>query len=758
MQSKAKRAILTAGLIAAAAWTGSIGAQEAEAGKTVPSMLDRLGISQSVETYIPGLDGAQSTVSWTLGGTFQLAYSIFPKVDLLGRVGVQALQMRTNESLLYIGGSAGVGYSFSFADRFSIRASAFGGLGQIPDTNTTDNETNSYGMYELGARLVADMRISSAFILGLSVGFQRLATPSFNFIDALSTGIVLRLLPSELGNDGASVTLLKIDTQTIFPVLRSWYGNEPLGTVEIRNDEDGPIRDIKVSFYAPEYMGSPRIGGELPLLRPGETATVPLYAIFDERVLQLTQNVRTSGEIAVEYRFYGTRRIHSEAIEVRLHHRNAMTWEDDRKAAAFVSPTDPAALWFSRYASSIVRDRMRADLPANLQYALGIFEALRLHGVNYVIDPNSAYVEMASNAASVDYLQYPGETLMYRGGDCDDLSILFCSLLESAGISTAFITIPGHIYMAFDVGITEQQATEQFFDPGLLFIKDGKVWAPIEITMVREGFVKAWRIGAKQWLDNNASGTADLFPMRSNWLRYPSTGIQDAAARFELPAESDSMVAFDDAVDRFIIRELGPSMQHYETELTTNRSPEVLNAYGIVLAKAGLLDQAWERFTEAAEQEYGWSWNNLANIAFARKDYELAYSYYDWAESLLPEDPVAVMGKARAAYELDRYSESAVLYESITASAPLLTDRFAYLASVFTGTGRAFSLADRLSGTIWSQPGLSFLRPFEFEAAPAPALVETPEVEAPEEIITEAAELVLVPVPPEPEPEPEPEP
>ncbi|MBU0955638.1 MAG: hypothetical protein KKI09_09445, partial [Spirochaetes bacterium] len=103
MQSKAKRAILTAGLIAAAAWTGSIGAQEAEAGKTVPSMLDRLGISQSVETYIPGLDGAQSTVSWTLGGTFQLAYSIFPKVDLLGRVGVQALQMRTNESLLYIG-------------------------------------------------------------------------------------------------------------------------------------------------------------------------------------------------------------------------------------------------------------------------------------------------------------------------------------------------------------------------------------------------------------------------------------------------------------------------------------------------------------------------------------------------------------------------------------------------------------------------------------------------------------------------------
>jgi transglutaminase-like putative cysteine protease len=36
---------------------------------------------------------------------------------------------------------------------------------------------------------------------------------------------------------------------------------------------------------------------------------------------------------------------------------------------------------------------------------------------------------------------------MYRAGDCDDLSILYCSLLEAIGIRTAFVTIPGHIFM-----------------------------------------------------------------------------------------------------------------------------------------------------------------------------------------------------------------------------------------------------------------------------------------------------------------------
>jgi hypothetical protein len=43
--------------------------------------------------------------------------------------------------------------------------------------------------------------------------------------------------------------------------------------------------------------------------------------------------------------------------------------------------------------------------------------------------------------------------LYYRGGDCDDLSILYCSLLEVLGLDTAFITVPGHIYAAFDTGI-----------------------------------------------------------------------------------------------------------------------------------------------------------------------------------------------------------------------------------------------------------------------------------------------------------------
>ena len=78
-----------------------------------------------------------------------------------------------------------------------------------------------------------------------------------------------------------------------------------------------------------------------------------------------------------------------------------------------------------------------------------MFQALGLSGLNYVVDPASSYAELSRNKLAVDYLKYPAETLSYGSGDCDDLSACYCALLSSVGIPTAFITVPGHIFMAF---------------------------------------------------------------------------------------------------------------------------------------------------------------------------------------------------------------------------------------------------------------------------------------------------------------------
>jgi transglutaminase-like putative cysteine protease len=143
----------------------------------------------------------------------------------------------------------------------------------------------------------------------------------------------------------------------------------------------------------------------------------------------------------------------------------------------------------------MLRSRLRPDLPPNVQYALGLFEALNSYGINYVVDPSSSYIELSENASALDSLNYPYQTLFYHGGDCDDLAILFCAMLQVLGIDTAFVTVPGHIYAAFDVGEGPRGsgAGENLIE------YDGTFWAPVEITAIAQGFSQAWRSGLRQW-------------------------------------------------------------------------------------------------------------------------------------------------------------------------------------------------------------------------------------------------------------------
>ncbi|MDR2404331.1 MAG: hypothetical protein LBD78_09925 [Spirochaetaceae bacterium] len=168
------------------------------------------------------------------------------------------------------------------------------------------------------------------------------------------------------------------------------------------------------------------------------------------------------------------------------------------------------------------------DIPRNIRYAAALFEALAAYNISDVIDPASSFVEMSEDAAALDSLNYPHQTLYYRGGDCDDLSILYCSLLEALGVDTAFVTLPGHIYLAFEPGVVPAQ--DGLWNAEGLIEQDGKWWMPVEITVPDEGFYQACRIGARQWntaLSRSRAGAEGprLYPMRESWAVYPSVTV-----------------------------------------------------------------------------------------------------------------------------------------------------------------------------------------------------------------------------------------
>ncbi|MBT3940586.1 transglutaminase domain-containing protein [Candidatus Woesearchaeota archaeon] len=55
--------------------------------------------------------------------------------------------------------------------------------------------------------------------------------------------------------------------------------------------------------------------------------------------------------------------------------------------------------------------------------------------------------EYVSDPSKFEYMKTARESLVNGGGDCDDASILLSTLLESVGISTRFVFVPGHVYV-----------------------------------------------------------------------------------------------------------------------------------------------------------------------------------------------------------------------------------------------------------------------------------------------------------------------
>jgi hypothetical protein len=358
----------------------------------------------------------------------------------------------------------------------------------------------------------------------------------------------------------------KTEQRAVFPVSYAWYEKNEMAVVKITNNEPNAITSISLSFFLERYMNRPAVFATLPELGPGESAEFPVTALFNESMLDLTENMNANAAVQIDYRSLGAKRHTDFAVRIPVYHRNAMSWDDDRRAASFVSARDPAAVLFARYTESVMRRRLRPEVPPNVQYALALFEALNLYGINYIVDPSSSYVSMSGDASALDSLTYPYQTLFYRGGDCDDLSILFCSLLEVLAIETAFVTVPGHIYMAFDTGLREAEFADS--NSSLLIEHDGRLWMPVEITVPAEGFTRAVRIGAREWtgaavaLEANKSGTAvphgaaepgRLYPMSDSWKIYPPVSVPGAGERLPaLPAEAALVRAIEDSLARFL--------------------------------------------------------------------------------------------------------------------------------------------------------------------------------------------------------------
>jgi tetratricopeptide (TPR) repeat protein len=663
----------------------------------------------------------ESSTYFSLGGGVQVGaeyrFRFFPSLFALGSLGYDLAPLKlSGQSASFPNAILGAGLQFQVTPWLVIKSYVAGGYqyGFLNNAGTTVASGNPCVIAGAGAQFP----IAESFSLEAG-GTYRYFAGSYNGIGAY-VGTAMHLLPEEIqrgAREEKRVTppikeipkplsisaISALQFNPVFAVMRKYYDNHSIGQIEVKNSNKTTIKDLTVTLLIRKYMDAPRKCAELKELKPDETKTIDLSALFNDSMLDITEETKVTAEVTCSYTQNGASISDSDSRSVRVYGRNSMTWDDNNKACAFVTAKDPAVLTFSNNVNSFVKPRMNPAVNKKLQAALAIHEALRLYGLSYVSNAIS-YADVSQNKETVDYLKFPRQTFEYRSGDCSDLSILYCALLESMQVETAFITIPGHIFMAINLDATPEEAKKVFTSTDNLIFRDNATWLPIEVTQRSGDFLVAWAEGGKEWRENSTRQQADFFPIRAGWKVYESVQYPGSST-INVPSEEKIGAAFEDVSNRFVMQQITASVAQLQAKIrASNNSPKALNDLGLLYARYGLYDNAARQFNQIlSATEYVPALVNMGNISFIKRDMDSALQYFDRANRKDPKNAPALVGLARANQETENYGAVKKYYGLLKTVDPNLAQQFAYLELRGEESTRAAEVSGANEVIIWAE-------------------------------------------------------
>jgi len=475
--------------------------------------------------------------------------------------------------------------------------------------------------------------------------------PSPGNQQALEAAYAEKKKSMDFGSNAPQLALNDLRLNKIFSAAYKQYSKKPVGYVNVQNISKQNYNNLKLTFSVKGYMDFPSTK-EIPVLNAGSTLKVPLFATFNNKVLEIDEDTGVQTEVAVKY----TRDGRSDSINVTqpmtIYGKNAIVWGRPNMVGSFVTPKDDTLRDFVRQAFN--ENKPKADIiNRSLLTAMTLFDVFTAHGIRYVVDPNSPYSNLSET--SVDYVQFSRETLKFKSGDCDDLSVLMSTALENLGVETAILDVPGHLLMMFNTGVPQAERHQISANDELLVIRKGEVWIAVEATMIGTTFLEAWSEGSRKYHQHAAKKELKIIPMRTAWSEYAPVTLKPAGYTLVVPDKSQVSPIVDREKNLLLKKSLNSMVAPYRAMVEMDPSnTEARMQVAIIYAKYGLYRAAEREFDAVLDVDPDNSavYNNRGNIYFDKQDFERAIESYAYAEQLASNDAGVKMNLSMAHYKL----------------------------------------------------------------------------------------------------------
>lgn len=410
-----------------------------------------------------------------------------------------------------------------------------------------------------------------------------------------------------------------------------------------------------------EYMDFPT-EKNIEKISPLETINVDIEGVFNNKLLELTENSTIQLDIKAKYFKLGEEKEISITHPISVMEKHALTWRDRRRIAIFVTPKDPIVVDLSR---SIVRSTKKKFINTNITNGLAIFEAMRAMGIVYQRDPNNPYNVISEKEDQIDYVQFPRETIKRKTGDCDDLVSLFSALAESLGIDTIAIDYPGHILVMFNTGIHKDDLNKTGINEKYVVVYEDYIWIPIELTLLTENFIKAWEKGIKNVVENQ-NNNLRFINIKKAWEIYKTPTLLDIKMIVDLPSN------FENTINNLIMELVNLRNQEIFNQIISGKIEPENVLYFLYINNA--LDDALELAQHLLKKNIINSnlLNDLGNIYFIKKDYKEALRCYKKAYELESKNILILTNVLKTLKILKNEEEYQVYKSKLEKIAPFL--------------------------------------------------------------------------------------
>ena len=486
------------------------------------------------------------------------------------------------------------------------------------------------------------------------------------------------------GQDSKVITIAGIDVVNLFPSLMQSYRTNAVGSVTVQNSLDEPIQDLRASFYIRKYMDFPSEGASLTELGAGEVTDVDLLAILNEEVLLLQEDLPVQALVELRYKVGNTEHAVSKTKTLTLYRKTALSWDDSGKISSFIMPNEEIV---SAFAHRVLRNPSTSTqgLTERFLRAATLCDALGTYGIEYIEDPESPFSAILGKAEIVDTVRFPRTTLQIGSGDCDDTTALLGSLLESAGIPTAVMTSPGHVFLAFDTG--EPAENDWLYQTGEMeaIAHNGNVWIPVETTELEKGFDIAWKVASD--LVRTHGNEVEFLPVSEQREHYPPLPLPESTMMIVEPQSDrvEEMLSLSiQNVTKFIYDDSVDQLEVKLEEASARRALKYRNQLGVLHARFGELDEARLALEKSISDspEYLASYVNLANLHLVAGGPDAAESTLRAGIEQNPDSAILNLVLARVYHNQDETGLAKEHMDKVRASSPDLAARYDFIGSV----------------------------------------------------------------------------